>query len=144
MSIAEVTSRISEIQSQLALLRPTTSTRTASTSGADFSSALDDATTTALTTSSGGSTQGNAVVAGARKYLGVPYVWGGTDPAKGLDCSGLVQKVYSELGYDLPRVSGQQATAGRPVDGLANAQPGDILAFGSPCTTSASTSATTR
>jgi len=132
MSIAEVTSRISEIQSQLALLRPTTSTRTASTSGADFSSALDDATTTALTTSSGGSTQGNAVVAGARKYLGVPYVWGGTDPAKGLDCSGLVQKVYSELGYDLPRVSGQQATAGRPVDGLANAQPGDILAFGSP------------
>ena len=132
MSIAEVTSRISEIQSQLALLRPTTSTRTASTSGADFSSALDDATTTALTTTSGGSTQGNAVVAGARKYLGVPYVWGGTDPAKGLDCSGLVQKVYSELGYDLPRVSGQQATAGRPVDGLANAQPGDILAFGSP------------
>jgi hypothetical protein len=132
MSIAEVTGRISEIQSQLALLRPATSTRTAGASATAFSSALDDATTTASTTTAAGSTQGNAVVAGARKYLGVPYVWGGTDPAKGLDCSGLVQKVYSELGYDLPRVSYQQAEAGRPVDGLANAQPGDILAFGSP------------
>jgi len=132
MSIAQVTSRISEIQSQLALLRPTTSARATSTSATAFSSALDDATTTASATSAAGSTQGDAVVAGARKYLGVPYVWGGTDPAKGLDCSGLVQKVYSELGYDLPRVSYQQAEAGRPVDGLANAQPGDILAFGSP------------
>jgi hypothetical protein len=132
MSIAEVTSRISEIQSQLALLRPATSTRTASTSATSFSSALDDATTTASTAVGAGSTQGDAVVAGARKYLGVPYVWGGTDPAKGLDCSGLVQKVYSELGYDLPRVSYQQAEAGRPVASLAEAQPGDILAFGSP------------
>ncbi|GAA4738645.1 hypothetical protein GCM10023350_23730 [Nocardioides endophyticus] len=132
MSIAEVTSRISEIQSQLSLLRPTTSTRTASTSATDFSSALDDATTTASTAIGAGSAQGDAVVAGARKYLGVPYVWGGTDPANGLDCSGLVQKVYSELGYDLPRVSYQQAEAGRPVASLAQAQPGDILAFGSP------------
>ena len=37
---------------------------------------------------------GDQVVADARKYLGIPYVWGGTDPAKGLDCSGLVQRVY--------------------------------------------------
>ena len=73
------------------------------------------------------------MVAAARKYLGVPYVWGGTDPANGLDCSGLVQRVYKDLGYELPRVSYQQAEAGRPVEGgLANAQPGDILAFGSP------------
>ena len=43
-----------------------------------------------------------------------------------------MQRVYSDLGYDLPRVSYEQAKAGRPVDGLANAQPGDILAFGSP------------
>jgi peptidoglycan DL-endopeptidase CwlO len=132
MSIAEVTGRISEIQAQLALLRPTAATG-AGTGAATFSSALDDATSTGTVTATAiGTTQGNTVVENARKYLGVPYVWGGTDPAKGLDCSGLVQKVYSELGYDLPRVSYQQAKAGRPVASLAEAQPGDILAFGSP------------
>jgi hypothetical protein len=72
------------------------------------------------------------VVADARKYLGVPYVWGGTDPASGLDCSGLVQKVYSDMGIKLPRVSGDQAQAGQPVSGLDNAKPGDLLAFGHP------------
>ncbi|HEY1133167.1 MAG TPA: transglycosylase SLT domain-containing protein, partial [Nocardioides sp.] len=81
----------------------------------------------------GGAVSGEEVVAEARKYLGVPYVWGGTDPEKGLDCSGLVQLVYDNLGIDLPRVSYQQATAGRAVEGgLANARPGDILAFNSP------------
>jgi cell wall-associated NlpC family hydrolase len=79
-----------------------------------------------------GGVTGDDVVAEARKYLGVPYVWGGTDPKTGLDCSGLTQLVYKNLGYDLPRVSTDQAKVGRPVDGLANAQPGDLLAFGSP------------
>lgn len=84
--------------------------------------------------SGGGSAgvSGQAVVAEARKYLGVPYLWGGTDPKSGLDCSGFIQLVYKQLGFELPRVSYQQATAGRPVAGLANAQPGDILAFNSP------------
>lgn len=85
------------------------------------------------TTSAGAtSTKTAAVVAEARKYLGVPYVWGGTDPQKGLDCSGFLQLVYRNLGVDLPRVSYQQATSGRPVPSMAQAQPGDLLAFGSP------------
>ena len=79
-----------------------------------------------------GGVTGQDVVDEARKYLGIPYLWGGTDPKQGLDCSGLVQLVYKNLGFDLPRVSYEQATAGRPVDGMANAQPGDILAFNSP------------
>ncbi len=130
MTVADVTSRISQIQAQLAMLSPTTS----ATSAAAFSGALDEATSAAAgsAAASTGTTQGDAVVAGARKYLGVPYVWGGTDPDKGLDCSGLVQKVYSELGYDLPRVSYEQARTGRAVESLAQAQPGDVLAFGSP------------
>lgn len=126
MSIAEVTSRIAEIRAQLSQLQPA-----ATTPSAAFAGALQDATGAASTVRVG-STQGQSVVDTARKYLGVPYVWGGTDPATGLDCSGLVQKVYSELGYDLPRVSYQQAEAGRPVGSLAEAQPGDVLAFGSP------------
>jgi hypothetical protein len=124
MSISDVTARIQQIQSQLALLGPSTST---ATSGADFSAALD--ATSADPSSSATSTGGDAVVAEARKYLGLPYVWGGTDPKKGLDCSGLVQLVYKNLGYDLPRVSADQARSGRAVASLADAQPGDILAW---------------
>lgn len=75
---------------------------------------------------------GDGVIAAARQYLGVPYVWGGTDPSKGLDCSGFVQRVYSDLGIDLPRVSRDQARAGTPVASMAQAQPGDLIAFGSP------------
>lgn len=72
---------------------------------------------------------GGAVVADARRYLGVPYRWGGTDPATGLDCSGLVQQVYGDLGIGLPRVSQQQAQAGSPVANLAAAQPGDLVFY---------------
>ncbi|MFP5371231.1 MAG: lytic transglycosylase domain-containing protein [Actinomycetes bacterium] len=68
-------------------------------------------------------------MAEAQKYLGVPYLWGGTDPTKGLDCSGFTQLVYGNLGIDLPRVSAQQATAGSPVASLAAARPGDLVFF---------------
>ena len=69
------------------------------------------------------------VLDAARRYLGVPYLWGGTNPEKGLDCSGFVQRVYKDLGYDLPRTSHQQAKAGRPVASLEEAVPGDIVYF---------------
>jgi cell wall-associated NlpC family hydrolase len=75
---------------------------------------------------------GHSVVTDARKYLGIPYLWGGTDPSKGLDCSGLVQLVYHDLGYSLPRGAADQARQGQPVARLADARPGDLLAFGSP------------
>ena len=75
---------------------------------------------------------GNDVVEDAKRYLGVPYKWGGTDPSKGLDCSGLVQRVYGDLGIDLPRVSQDQAKVGTPVASIADAVPGDLVAFGSP------------
>nr|BFE67558.1 hypothetical protein GCM10020092_008590 [Actinoplanes digitatis] len=54
---------------------------------------------------------GQAVVDAAKKYLGTPYVFGGTDPAKGLDCSALVQRAYKDLGIDLPRTAAEQAKA---------------------------------
>jgi cell wall-associated NlpC family hydrolase len=79
-----------------------------------------------------GGTSGSDVIAAAKKYLGVPYVWGGTDPSKGLDCSGFVQRVYKDLGIDLPRVSRDQARAGTPVASMDQAKPGDLIAFGSP------------
>jgi cell wall-associated NlpC family hydrolase/soluble lytic murein transglycosylase-like protein len=70
----------------------------------------------------------------AKTYTGVPYLWGGTNPKKGLDCSGLVQLVYRKLGIDLPRVSQQQEHSGEAVASLSQAQPGDLVFFGSPAT----------
>ncbi len=126
MTFTDVTARIQQIQSQLALLAPPTSPISASgTSATDFARALEGAVSTDVPTG----TRGDAVVAEARKYLGTPYLWGGTDPAKGLDCSGLVQLVYKNLGIDLPRVSNQQAASGRPVASMAEAQPGDLIAW---------------
>lgn len=70
---------------------------------------------------------GSAVVDAASAYLGVPYRWGGTDPATGLDCSGLVQKVFADLGVSLPRVSADQARSGVAVPSLTEARPGDLV-----------------
>lgn len=67
------------------------------------------------------------VLAAANRYLGVPYRWGGTDPASGLDCSGFVQRVFADLGIGTPRVSKDQSRAGVAVPSLAEARPGDLV-----------------
>lgn len=69
---------------------------------------------------------GAAVLEAGERYLGVPYKWGGTTPS-GFDCSGFVQRVFSDLGVSLPRVSVDQSRAGVEVGSLAEAQPGDLV-----------------
>ena len=137
MSVSDVASRISQIQGQLALLGPPASAAKGA-GGAAFARALSGAVAEAAPAGAdaflgtGSITAGSRVVSEARKYLGIPYLWGGTDPAKGLDCSGLVQLVYKNLGIELPRVSRDQAQAGTAVASLDEARPGDLVAFGSP------------
>lgn len=68
------------------------------------------------------------IVETAMKYIGVPYVWGGTTPA-GFDCSGFVQYVYKECGMSIPRVTYTQQAAATPV-ALSDLQPGDLVFWG--------------
>jgi peptidoglycan DL-endopeptidase CwlO len=123
-----VQSRIGEIQArfQAPLVRSASSATwatAASTAGLTGSASSTGIPGSAATASEG------AVVTEATKYLGVPYLWGGTDPAKGLDCSGFTQRVFGNLGIDLPRTSSQQATSGQAVASLADAHPGDLVFF---------------
>lgn len=68
-----------------------------------------------------------AVVQIARRYVGTPYVWGGTSP-NGFDCSGFTQYVLNQVGKHLPRISYQQANYGKRV-GLDKLRPGDLVAW---------------
>ena len=65
----------------------------------------------------------------SRQVLNIPYVWGGNSLNTGVDCSGLVQQVYSKMSISMPRTSAQQATTGVRVGSYNQLQPGDLVAF---------------
>lgn len=75
----------------------------------------------------GGGVLGREVSRIGKQYVGVPYVWGGTSPT-GMDCSGLVQLVFKQVGIDLPRLSADQARSG-PQFNPAFARAGDLIAW---------------
>ncbi len=64
----------------------------------------------------------------ALKYLNSPYLWGGRTPF-GIDCSGFTQIVYKLAGIKLFRDARQQATQGKPINFIFEAQPGDLAFF---------------
>ena len=70
------------------------------------------------------------LVATARRFSGVPYLWGGMS-VHGVDCSGLTSRVYAVNGIDLPRDADMQFDdpRARPVE-KADLRPGDLLFFG--------------
>ncbi len=71
------------------------------------------------------------VVNAAKAHLGLPYLYGGTSPSTGFDCSGLTQYAFRQAGITIPRVSFEQAAAGRSVP-YSQLRVGDLVAFNSP------------
>ncbi len=123
---ASDSSTLESFQQILATLSPTTASGVLG--GYPSTSAVASTTGLSASVAQGGGVTGSQVVADARKYLGVPYVFGGTS-ANGLDCSGLVQRTYKDLGITLPRLVHQQEAMGTAVPSLAQAQPGDLIVF---------------
>ena len=81
-----------------------------------------------IISSSSGSASGKEIASYACKFVGNPYVYGGTSLTNGADCSGFTMSVYKAFGYSIPRSSTAQRGAGRGVT-YAEAQPGDIICY---------------
>ena len=142
MSAIDAITRIQEIQQTFAALQAGTVMGASATASGSFTGALAGALASAQTaatapgsaasgsaasgSAASGSVTGQDIVADAKKYLGVPYVFGGTTAA-GMDCSGLVQTVLKDLGISSPRLVSGEATLGTAVPSLADAQPGDLI-----------------
>ena len=72
---------------------------------------------------------GADVVKFAMQFVGNPYVYGGTSLTNGADCSGFVMSVYNNFGVSLPHSSAADRNVGATVNGIENAQPGDIVCY---------------
>lgn len=65
----------------------------------------------------------------ALKFLGNPYVWGGTSLTNGADCSGFTMSVMKHFGISLPHYSGSQAKSGKKINS-GQMRPGDLIFYG--------------
>lgn len=72
--------------------------------------------------------KGKEIVAYAKRFIGNPYVYGGTSLTRGTDCSGFVMGVYKHFGVSLPRTSYSMRTVGRAVS-YSDIQVGDIVCY---------------
>ena len=98
-----------------------TAVSTGTSTGSSSGSSLDYA-------GAGDSSVAQTIVNAAYGQLGVPYVWGGTTPGSGLDCSGLTQYCHRVAGISIGRTSQVQGGGGKAV---SNPQPGDLVCYGS-------------
>lgn len=108
--------------------RPSSGSSSSSSSSNSSTSRPSSSTsnTTSSSTSSGNTSVAKAIVNAAYSQLGTPYVWGGTSPNSGLDCSGLTQYCHRAAGISIGRTSGAQGGGGKSV---SNPQPGDIVCY---------------
>lgn len=74
--------------------------------------------------------QAKVAVATALAQVGLPYAWGGDEPAEGFDCSGLTLFAYSVAGIDLPRTADSQYRASPRLAADAPLRSGDLVFYG--------------
>lgn len=96
-----------------------------SSNSADSSQAESGGGVAGTVKMSGGAKQ---ILSFAAKFLGTPYVWGGTSPSPGFDCSGYTQYVFRNAGISLSRTSEQQFNNGVSVS-RSDLRPGDLVFF---------------
>ena len=101
----------------------------ASKKAAENSSSSGSSTSGGKTYASPTGSSGDDVVKFALQFVGNPYVYGGTSLTNGADCSGFVMSVYANFGVSLPHSSAADRSVGATVNGIENAQPGDIICY---------------
>lgn len=125
MSIAGAAVRIEEIQQQIRAYFPTgDASKTSATGATNFAAALAGIQDQSAYLST--EVIGQDIVDLAEKFVGIPQVEGGDTP-NGVDASGLVYRVLTDLGVEVPRSAQEQAALGYEVGSLASAKPGDLL-----------------
>ena len=125
------TSQATQVQTQTQTSQTSTSVAPVAQSASSSNTTTATTPTQSTNTNNSTATSGNAqsVVSAALSQIGTPYVWGGSTPGVGLDCSGLVQYAYSRAGVSLGRITTAQEGAGQRVS-LNSLQPGDIIFWG--------------
>lgn len=97
----------------------------------DIGSIMKNFYQTAKSVSPSVTSNSNNLVSAAQKYMGTPYVWGGSSARQGVDCSGFVYCALKDAGYNVERTTAQgYRSYGTPVS-KSNMQPGDLVFFGS-------------
>ncbi len=104
------------------------SSNSSSNSGKSSSNNSNSGSSNSASDSTVSSGDGAAIAAYAQKFIGNPYVYGGTSLTNGTDCSGFTQSVYSHFGISIPRTSGSQASAGKHVS-FDELKAGDLILY---------------
>ncbi len=123
-SIAEEEARLAKEEASRKAAKEAASKKAAQQSSSSGSETSGGKTYASPTGSTGADVANFAV-----QFVGNPYVYGGTSLTNGADCSGFVMSVYNNFGVSLPHSSAADRSVGATVNGIENAQPGDIICY---------------